>query len=103
MCFARALLHNSAYYIFDEATNSIDVESEEHLNHAILELASTKGVLVISHRLANVVPADCIYVLDKGKLVGKGTHTELLAHCLAYQTMWKTQQELEQIRQGELA
>ena len=103
LCFARALLHNSAYYIFDEATNSIDVESEEHLNHAIQELATTKGVLVISHRLVNVVPADCIYVLDKGILVGKGTHTELLAHCLAYQTMWKTQQKLEQIRQGELA
>ena len=98
LCFARALLHNSNYYIFDEATSSIDVESEEHITHAMYELAKTKGVLVISHRLANTMHAARIYVMENGRVVGCGTHDELLKHCSTYETMWHKQQQLEHIR-----
>lgn len=102
LCLARALLHNTPYYIFDEATSNIDVESEEHINAAIERLAREKGVLVISHRLANVVHAQRIFVLHEGALVGWGTHEELLATCEMYCSLWNQQSALENIRKGEV-
>lgn len=102
LCLARALLHNTPYYIFDEATSNIDVESEEHINAAIERLAREKGVLVISHRLANVVHAQRIFVLHEGALVGWGTHEELLATCDMYRSLWNQQSALENIRKGEV-
>lgn len=102
LCLARALLHNTPYYIFDEATSNIDVESEEHINAAIELLAREKGVLVISHRLANVVHAQRIFVLHEGALVGWGTHEELLATCEMYRSLWNQQSALENIRKGEV-
>lgn len=102
LCLARALLHNTPYYIFDEATSNIDVESEEHINAAIERLAREKGVLVISHRLANVVHAQRIFVLHEGALVGWGTHEELLATCEMYRSLWSQQSALENIRKGEV-
>ena len=102
LCLARALLHNTPYYIFDEATSNIDVESEEHINAAIERLACEKGVLVISHRLANVVHAQRIFVLHEGALVGWGTHEELLATCDMYRSLWNQQSALENIRKGEV-
>lgn len=102
LCLARALLHNTPYYIFDEATSNIDVESEEHINAAIERLAREKGVLVISHRLANVVHAQRIFVLHEGALVGCGTHEELLATCEMYRSLWNQQSALENIRKGEV-
>ena len=102
LCLARALLHNTPYYIFDEATSNIDVESEEHINAAIERLAREKGVLVISHRLANVVHAQRIFVLHEGALVGWGTHEELLATCDMYRSLWNQQSALENIRKGEI-
>ena len=101
LCLARALLHNTPYYVFDEATSNIDVESEEHINAAIERLAREKGVLVISHRLANVVRAQRIFVLHEGVLVGCGTHDELLASCEVYRSLWNQQSALENIRKGE--
>lgn len=92
---ARALLHNSPYYIFDEATSNIDVESEDLIMQLIYELAKDKTVIMISHRLANVKNADCIYVLDKGNVAGSGTHKELLNTCSAYSKLWNTQMDLE--------
>lgn len=62
---------------------------------AVRELAREKAVIVISHRLANVVGADQIYVLEKGRMAGCGTHEELLTDCAAYQRLWETQAELE--------
>lgn len=92
---ARTLLHNSPYYIFDEATSNIDVESEDLIMQLIYELAKDKTVIMISHRLANVKNADCIYVLDKGNVAGSGTHKELLNTCSAYSKLWNTQMDLE--------
>lgn len=95
LALARALLHNSPYYIFDEATSNIDVESEDLIMQLIYELAKDKTVIMISHRLANVENADCIYVLDKGNVAGSGTHKELLNTCSVYSKLWNTQMDLE--------
>ena len=95
LALARALLHNSPVYIFDEATSNIDVESENDIMAQIHQLAKTKTVLLISHRLANVTAADNIYVLDKGAVAEQGSHEELLAKNGAYAKLWNAQQQLE--------
>lgn len=98
LALARGLLHDSRFYIFDESTSNIDVESEEVILEQIKELAKHKGVLMISHRLANVVSSDKIFVLEKGQLKEAGTHEELLAMHGTYSTLWETQQSLENMR-----
>lgn len=98
LALARGLLHDSRFYIFDESTSNIDVESEEVILEQIKELARYKGVLMISHRLANVVSSDKIFVLEKGQLKEEGTHEELLAMHGTYSMLWETQQSLENMR-----
>lgn len=98
LALARGLLHDSRFYIFDESTSNIDVESEEVILEQIKELAKHKGVLMISHRLVNVVSSDKIFVLEKGQLKEEGTHEELLAMHGTYSTLWDTQQSLENMR-----
>ena len=100
LALARALLHDSPGYIFDEATSNIDVESENDIMAQIYTLAKTKTVILISHRLANVVGADNIYVLDKGSIAEQGTHDELLKKNAAYGQLWNAQQELEHYTKG---
>ena len=97
---ARAILHDSPVYIFDEATSNIDVESEEAILEQILKIAEDKTVIMISHRLANVTKADRIYCLEHGRVAESGTHEELLAACGAYAKIWNTQQELENYGKG---
>ena len=96
LALARALLHDSPVYIFDEATSTIDVESENDIMREIHELAKSKTVILVSHRLANVVGADHIYVLDHGIVAESGSHEELLAHHGLYERLWSAQQTLEQ-------
>lgn len=98
LALARALLHNAEVYIFDEATSNIDVESEEVILRFIQQFKQHKTIVMISHRLANAVNADCIYVLDKGKLIEQGTHAALMAENGSYATMFQQQKSLEQIR-----
>ena len=100
LALARALLHDSPVYIFDEATSNIDVESENDIMAQIHALAKTKTVILISHRLANVVGADNIYVLDKGNIVENGNHDALLAANGTYAKLWNAQQELENYTNG---
>jgi ABC-type multidrug transport system fused ATPase/permease subunit len=95
LALARALLHDSPVYIFDEATSNIDVESENDIMEQIHRLAKTKTVILISHRLANVVGADHIYVMKSGCVVEDGTHEELLLAAGVYEKLWMSQQELE--------
>lgn len=95
LALARALLHDSAVYIFDEATSNIDVESENDIMASIHRLAGRKTVILISHRLANVTKADNIYVLDHGNLAGQGIHEALLAQGGLYADLWNRQQALE--------
>ena len=96
LALARALLHDSPVYIFDEATSNIDVESENDIMREIHELAKNKTVILVSHRLANVVGADHIYVLDHGTVAESGSHEELLSRHGLYERLWTAQQTLEQ-------
>ncbi len=95
LALARALLHDSPIYIFDEATSNIDVESENEIINQIYELSKTKTIIMISHRLANVVKANCIYALDNGKVIESGSHEELLNNHNTYYRLWSKQKELE--------
>lgn len=95
LALARALLHDSPVYIFDEATSNIDVESENDIMAQIHALAGRKTVLLISHRLANVTASDEIYVLERGNIVQHGTHEALLKQGGAYAALWSAQQALE--------
>ena len=96
LAIARALLkQNAAVYIFDEAASNIDVESEELIMNVIHELAKTKTVLLISHRLANVVKSDRIYFLKDGKIAESGKHEELMQKKGTYQYLFESQMVLE--------
>ena len=97
LAMARALLHHSPVYIFDEATSNVDVESEEDIMREIKNLAKTKTVIVISHRLANVKDADKIYVMEKGTIVENGSHSQLIDMKGTYQRIWNVQQQLENV------
>lgn len=98
LALARALLHDTPVYIFDEATSNIDVESEEMIMEVIRELAKTRTVLLISHRLANVVTSDCIYMMVQGEIREAGTHQELMQKDGSYQNLFESQQKLENYR-----
>ena len=95
LAIARALLHDSPVYIFDEATSNIDAESEEIIMEVIKKLAKKKTVILISHRLANAVLADDIYVLEHGKIAGHGDHKALMEQNGLYASLFNTQQSLE--------
>ncbi len=101
LALARALLHDSPVYIFDESTSNIDVESENDIMAEIHRLAKTKTVLLISHRLANVVQANNIYVLDDGTIAEHGSHEELLQNHGLYERLWTAQQSLENYRKED--
>ena len=92
---ARALLYDASVYIFDEATSNIDIESEEIILNIIYSLSKEKTVIYISHRLPAIKNADCIYVMDKGKVIESGKHIKLYAKKGLYYEMYKHQEELE--------
>ncbi|WP_233118529.1 ABC transporter ATP-binding protein/permease [Aggregatibacter actinomycetemcomitans] len=100
LALARALLHNADVYIFDEATSNIDVESEEIILQFIQQLKHSKTIVMISHRLANAVNADQIYVLQSGRLMESGDHASLMAENGIYAEMFNQQKNLENIRMG---
>mgnify|MGYP002689899551 CR=1 FL=1 len=96
LVIARALLRtDSAVYIFDEAASNIDVESEELIMDVIHQLARTKTVLLISHRLANVVNSDQIYFLKDGEIRESGKHEELMQLNGEYRHLYDSQMALE--------
>ncbi|QEH46729.1 ABC transporter ATP-binding protein/permease [Aggregatibacter actinomycetemcomitans] len=100
LALARALLHNADVYVFDEATSNIDVESEEIILQFIQQFKHSKTIVMISHRLANAVNADQIYVLQSGRLAESGDHASLMAENGIYAEMFNQQKNLENIRMG---
>lgn len=96
LALAVNLVANKDIYIFDEATSNIDVESEAIIMANIKALSQSKSVIVISHRLANVVPADRIYYLDSGRVAEWGTHEELMAKQGGYEALYRMQKRLEE-------
>lgn len=98
LALARALLHDTPMYILDEAASNIDVESEDQIMEVVRELAGTKTILFISHRLANVVSSDCIYMMENGTISEKGTHEELMRKKGSYSSMYQKQYDLCKIR-----
>ena len=97
LALARALLHDTPVYIFDEATSNIDVESEDIIMQEIRRMAHQKTVLFISHRLANVTCADSIYAFENGEIKESGSHEELLGHDGPYRRLWTLQKQLEEV------
>ncbi len=95
LAIARALLKDPKIFIFDEATSNIDAESEELIMNVVHELAKTKTILLISHRLANVVDSDQIYFLKDGLIKELGTHEELMKLNGEYQHLYTSQMKLE--------
>ena len=95
LAMARALLHDTPIYLFDEATSNVDAESENDIMRAIHSLAGKKTIILISHRLANVVHSDCIYAMSNGRVIEQGTHAELLAKQGAYSRLYLAQRQLE--------
>lgn len=96
LALARGLLHQSQIYIFDEAASNIDVESENMIMREIHALKHTCTVILISHRLANVMDSDQIYVMEQGMVKESGTHAQLLDKQGVYEKLWTAQQSLEQ-------
>lgn len=102
IAIARALLHDSPVFVFDEATSSVDVESEELILDTIRELAQSRGktVIMITHRMANAEHADQVVVLEHGKSVERGTHTELMTADGVYAKLFTTQADIENFGEG---
>ena len=94
---ARALLSNAEYMIFDEATSSVDPESEREIWETIGRLAHTRTLIIISHRMSTVRNADCIYVLEQGRVTQRGRHDELMQQDGLYRELVKRQQAMEAI------
>lgn len=94
VCMARALLHDSPIYVFDEATSNVDAASEAAIGEVIASLAGGHTVIVVAHRLSTIVDADQILVLERGRIAEHGTHDELLADAGVYARMWNSQEQL---------
>ena len=88
---ARAVLKNSPIILLDEATSSLDSESEEKVQNAIINLTKNKTTLVIAHRLSTIIRADKIFVLNQGKVADFGTHNELLKNSMIYKNLYSKQ------------
>ena len=88
-------------YLFDEATSNVDAESENDIMQAIHSLAGKKTIILISHRLANVVHSDCIYAMSNGRVIEQGTHAELLAKQGAYSRLYLAQRQLETLEEED--
>ena len=88
---ARAFLKNSPIILLDEATSSLDAESEEKVQNAVINLTKNKTTLVIAHRLSTIIRADKIIVMNRGKIVDAGTHEELLENSMVYKNLYSKQ------------
>ena len=91
LSIARAFLKKSKIILLDEATSSLDSETEEKIQKALSKLTFNKTAIVIAHRLSTILNADNIYVVDKGKIIASGKHEELLAQSKVYKNFYERQ------------
>jgi ABC-type multidrug transport system fused ATPase/permease subunit len=91
VAIARAILKNAPILVLDEATSSLDSESEHYIQEALHELMKKKTVIVIAHRLSTIMEMDRIVVVENGQVSDTGTHQELLARQGTYQRLWNIQ------------
>jgi len=96
VAIARAILKNPAILIFDEATSALDSKSEKAIQAELRAISQNRTTLIIAHRLSTVVEADQLLVMDKGRIVERGSHRELLARNKIYAQMWNLQKQEEQ-------
>ena len=88
LAIARTLLLNTKIILFDEATSALDNESQKYIKKTIDNLSKSHTVVIVAHRLSTIIDSDLIYVIDKGKLIGSGTHKELLKKCDVYKNLY---------------
>ena len=93
LAIARTLLLNTKIILFDEATSALDNESQEYIKKTIDDLVKDHTVIIVAHRLSTIVDADTIHIIEKGKLVGSGTHKELLESCKQYQNLYTAESD----------
>jgi len=91
LCIARAIVGDPPILIFDEATSALDTENEQKVQQAIDEATQNRTVILIAHRLSTILKADKIVVIEQGRIVGQGTHTELMESCPRYQYLYNLQ------------
>ena len=103
LAIARALLRNTPIYVFDEATSSVDAESEAVILDTIRELAQSATVIMITHRMANAVTADQVVVFDHGHVAETGTHAALMARGGVYADLFRAQQVIEHVGHRSIA
>jgi ABC-type transport system involved in Fe-S cluster assembly fused permease/ATPase subunit len=101
VAIARTLLKNPAILIFDEATSALDSKSEQMIQAQLKEIARSRTSLVIAHRLSTIIDAEQILVMDKGRIIERGTHQELLALSGSYAQMWERQQHKKDATSNE--
>lgn len=97
---ARAMLKDAPGIVLDEATAFVDPENEYRIQKALGALTGGKTLVVVAHRLSTIVNAKRIYVLDKGRVVDSGSHSDLLGSCGLYASMWKTHMEARSAASG---
>jgi len=97
LAIARTLLLNTKVILFDEATSALDNESQEYIKKTIDNLVKNHTIIIVAHRLSTIIDADVINVIDKGKLVGTGTHNELLETCNAYKKLYLIENENQKL------
>ncbi len=95
VAIARTILKNPPVLIFDEATSALDSRTEKAIQAELLSIAANRTTLIIAHRLSTIAEADCILVMDGGRIIERGTHRELLVQGGRYAEMWRLQQEGE--------
>ena len=88
LAIARTLLLNTKIILFDEATSALDNESQEYIKKTIDNLVHDHTIIIVAHRLSTIVDADIIYIIDKGKLVDSGTHSELMEKSTIYKNLY---------------
>src|SRR4029077_16763179 len=99
VAIARTLLKNPPILLLDEATSALDTHTEREIQSALKLVSANRTTLVIAHRLSTIVDADEILVLDKGRIIERGRHMELVARGGAYAAMWNRQKQAAEVRE----